>query len=379
MERRQRASLFANRKQVSFLPAKKMKILHCADVHLGSVLEASLSQARAKERRNELMLTFSEMIRYAEREKVQAVIIAGDLFDTSDVPPRTMDHAFRLMGMAQDITFFYLRGNHDTAPLGDLPENVIVAPHGGDWVYYSMENVTIAMCDPQENDNSYPYRLKFEKDRVNIAVLHGQTVQSANAEKDRIPVRALRGQYIDYLALGHLHSYKTEQLDDRGIYCYSGCLEGRGFDECGTKGFVLLETKQGKIENEFIPFAKRTLHEIRCDISECTDMAQIEHAVLNNIARISREDMVAVHLDGALDLGVDKNLAYLEQLLKGRFYAARLYDDTRLRMDPADYIQDFSLKGTFIREVMKSDLTEAEKQKIITCGLDVLSGGEGAL
>ncbi|MBQ9023012.1 MAG: hypothetical protein IJ108_03755, partial [Eubacterium sp.] len=67
MERRQRASLFANRKQVSFLPAKKMKILHCADVHLGSVLEASLSQARAKERRNELMLTFSEMIRYAER------------------------------------------------------------------------------------------------------------------------------------------------------------------------------------------------------------------------------------------------------------------------------------------------------------------------
>ena len=115
-----------------------MKILHCADVHLGSVLEASLTQARAKERRNELMLTFSEMIRFAEREKVQAVIIAGDLSDAKDVPPRTVDHAFRLMEMAEGITFFYLRGNHDEAPVSDVPANVDVAPRGGDWIYYSL-------------------------------------------------------------------------------------------------------------------------------------------------------------------------------------------------------------------------------------------------
>ena len=356
-----------------------MKILHCADVHLGSVLEASLTQARAKERRNELMLTFSEMIRFAEREKVQAVIIAGDLFDAKDVPPRTVDHAFRLMEMAEGLTFFYLRGNHDEAPVSDVPANVVVAPRGGDWIYYSLDDVTVAMCDPSENDNSYPYRLKFDRDRTNIAVLHGQIVQSVQAEKDRIPLRALRGQYIDYLALGHLHTYQTDQLDDRGIYCYSGCLEGRGFDECGTKGFVLLETRGGKIEYEFIPFAKRTMHEVHADLSQCENMAQIEHAVLNNVARIPKDDMVAVHLDGAVDLGTGMNLTYLEQMLKGRFYAARLYDDTHLRMDPADYAQDFSLRGTFIREVMKSDLPETEKQKIIMCGMDILAGGEGAL
>lgn len=52
----------------------------------------------------------------------------------------------------------------------------------------------------------------------------------------------LRGRGIDYLALGHVHSFRQEKLDEQGIWCYSGCLEGRGFDECGTKGYVMLET-----------------------------------------------------------------------------------------------------------------------------------------
>ncbi len=73
----------------------------------------------------------------------------------------------------------------------------------------------------------------------------------------------LRGKYIDYLALGHIHSYKKERLDDRGVYCYSGCLEGRGFDECGEKGFVLLDITEGKIHTEFVPIAKRMLHEVK--------------------------------------------------------------------------------------------------------------------
>ena len=32
-----------------------------------------------------------------------------------------------------------------------------------------------------------------------------------------------------------------DKMDSRGIYCYPGCLEGRGFDECEQKGFVVLD------------------------------------------------------------------------------------------------------------------------------------------
>ena len=71
--------------------------------------------------------------------------------------------------------------------------------------------------------------------------MHGQ--ESDTDAKDKaeiINLKQLKNKNIDYLALGHIHTYKQSKLDNRGTYCYSGCLEGRGFDECGEKGFVLL-------------------------------------------------------------------------------------------------------------------------------------------
>lgn len=57
-----------------------MKIFHTADLHLGSKMLV-FSEAEAKERREELLLTFSAIISRALSEKAEAVIIAGDLFD----------------------------------------------------------------------------------------------------------------------------------------------------------------------------------------------------------------------------------------------------------------------------------------------------------
>ena len=48
-----------------------------------------------------------------------------------------------------------------------------------------------------------------------------------------------------------------------------------------------------------------------------------------------------------------------------RFYFAKLVDRTRLEIRPQDYIHDVSLKGEFVRRVMASSLTEAEKEEII--------------
>jgi exonuclease SbcD len=57
-------------------------------------------------------------------------------------------------------------------------------------------------------------------------------MSSSKDKTEVISLKELKNKAIDYLALGHIHSYKMEQLDSRGVYCYPGCLEGRGFDEC---------------------------------------------------------------------------------------------------------------------------------------------------
>ena len=58
-----------------------MKIIHCADLHLDSKMETHLSKEKARERKNEILITFQNMVEYAAKNKVKIIIIAGDMFD----------------------------------------------------------------------------------------------------------------------------------------------------------------------------------------------------------------------------------------------------------------------------------------------------------
>ena len=112
-------------------------------------------------------------------------------------------------------------------------------------------------------------------------MLHGQEAQTKSRnEYQSISIRLLKNKGIDYLALGHVHSYKKEKLDARGIYCYPGCIEGRGFDECGEHGFVVIDVNNNTLtSHEMIQAASRCLYEIDVDISECLNSSEI----INNI------------------------------------------------------------------------------------------------
>ena len=62
-----------------------MKIIHCSDLHLDSKMETNLDKERARERKNEILLTFERMVQYAKENDVKIIIIAGDLFDKKTV------------------------------------------------------------------------------------------------------------------------------------------------------------------------------------------------------------------------------------------------------------------------------------------------------
>lgn len=119
-----------------------------------------------------------------------------------------------------------------------------------------------------ENCTSFYSTLSLQKEDRNIVLLHGQV--SDTMGMDRIYLRRLRNKQIDYLALGHVHKHQEGKLDDRGKYAYSGCLEGRGFDEIGEHGFILLAVED-EIKTEFIPFQERLIVEEKVDISAASD------------------------------------------------------------------------------------------------------------
>lgn len=100
--------------------------------------------------------------------------------------------------------------------------------------------------------------------------------------------------FFNYLSLGHIHSYKMDSLDRRGVYCYPGCLEGRGFDECGEQGFVLP------------------------------------------------------------DIECERNIEYIQKQFEDDFYFIKVVDQSTYKVDMEAFAHDISLKGEFVRTVLES-------------------------
>ena len=184
---------------------------------------------------------------------------------------------------------------------------------------------------------------------------------------------------LDYLALGHVHGFSGIQKLWNTTWAYPGCPEGRGFDECGKKGFVLLTVEDGSVAHEFVPFSARQLHRVPVDITGLTQNAQIAQRMKEQSLGLSPEDMVEFLLTGESDPTADISASYLQQTLQGSFFFVKVKDESHLALDADAYRNDVSLKGEFIRQVLASELTDADKAAVIRAGLQALSGEEISL
>ncbi len=350
-----------------------MKLIHCADLHLDSPMESNLPAAKARERKNEILSTFSELVELADRADAAAILIAGDLFDSTRTSKKTEQYVLDLIAAHPDLYFFYLAGNHDSGnnltAEADKPKNLLT--FGDSWTSYDFGEVYIVGSEHPD-----PELLELPADRVNIVLLHGQARESGVAEGDVIPFRRYQDKNIDYMALGHLHAYREARLGDRGVACYSGCLEGRGFDECGQKGYVLIEIQNGKLSHTFIPLARRQLHEVECNVTGVASQFDLEARILAATEEIPQKDLVKVVPTGSYqaELLLDPDRA--AKTLSDKFYFAKLKNKTRIEIHPEDYAHDISLKGEFVRHVMASDLPDEEKERIVACGFRALCGEE---
>lgn len=357
-----------------------MKFLHCADLHLDSALSSCSDGEKRKYRRAELLQNFVRLTEYAAEHAADAILIVGDLFDTETVTKRTQNVIRETILRFPFLDFLYLKGNHDRTGLFDdpkeRPENLKLFDSA--WTHYDYGNVTIAGA-VQNGDGRISYEtLELSPERCNIVMLHGQTEEYASGDgEDRICLPKLRNKNIDYLALGHIHSYRSEELDGRGCFCYCGCPEGRGFDECGEKGFVWIETDGRKVSHTFVPFAKRMVHEVPVNITGAESTVSVEMRITEALEDISEKDLVHVSLCGATGIDAERDLTYLLKRFETEYFAFGLTDrDVRLTVDAERYKNDVSLRGEFVRLVLSGDYPEDEKRRMIELGVRALAGEE---
>ena len=350
-----------------------MKFIHCADIHLGSKMEAKLPKLKSDERKAEVRQALRKMVEYAEEHRIPVIVLAGDVFDSDRPLKKDKEFFYSVVHNHPDIDFLYLRGNHDNMESYTEKDATNLKTFSEEWSCYRYGDTAFWGIESDENNALSLYStLNLEKNATNIVVLHGQIGDASG--RDKVNLSKLRAKNIDYLALGHIHSYSEGKLDERGVYAYSGCLEGRGFDECGVKGFLVVDTDTMRCD--FVENSVRVIEEITVD---CSNTEDIYTAVKEAAEAVQghKNNLIRLILSGEIDYDGEGLEKEIERQLSSSCYFLSVKNKTVRRFNAEALKGDLSLRGEFIRSVLaNSEYSDELKQQIISVGLNALSGRE---
>mgnify|MGYP002286153853 CR=1 FL=1 len=192
-----------------------------------------------------------------------------------------------------------------------------------------------------------------------IMVLHGD-VGSREGRYRPIAPEEIASTGLDYLALGHVHAPSAMNRAGSTVWAYPGCPQGRGFDETGDRGFLFGDVEPGRVDMQFVPFARRRYEILTVDVSQGDALETIRRRLPPDTSR----DIYRIRLTG--ETAEPLTLPALEQALSGGFFQLELVDDTRLRRDLWDRCGDDTLRGLFLRRLRREyDAADPRRQKEI--------------
>lgn len=369
-----------------------MKLFHLSDLHLGKrVCEQSL-----KEDQEDIL---DQIVRLAESEKPDAVMIAGDIYDRSLPSEEAVsmfdDFLYRLSLL--NIRILIIGGNHDSqervayggrimkrsgifiAPefnknnYGRVTEPVVLNDEFGEVSFYLLPFVTPASVRAaRENTTAVSFTdavravisdMNIDVSKRNILIAHQFVTGASVCESetfsvggtDNVDASVFDG--FDYVALGHLHG---AQSVGRETVRYCGTPLKYSFSEVDHKKSVTLVNvgEKGEIGVSFLPLDK-PLH----------DWKEISGTFDEVIKRANANDYIKVTLTDNDDISdaVKKLREFFPNMLQLSFGNARInseYDAARLEnvqsLSPTELFAEFYKKqrGTDLSEQQMKTVTE---------------------
>ena len=233
-----------------------IKILHSADWHLDSPLMLRQPQ-QAKRLQAALRRIPEQVAALCKQHSCDLLLLSGDIFDG----PYAADTLHAVKNALEEVAVPVLisPGNHDFVDfqspwLAEVwPENVHIFTHP---VLEALElpelDCTVVGAGYTKMDCGgllADYTPRHDT-RYSIGVLHGDPTQ-LNSPYCPVTAEQVRLSGLDYLALGHIHKGGSFR-EGKTLCAWPGCPQGRGYDETGEKG-VLLVTLEDSAQSEFIP------------------------------------------------------------------------------------------------------------------------------
>lgn len=273
-----------------------MKILHAADLHLGTPFSGHTDQ-QTQYLKKELLLIPDKLVHLQKNYRCDLVLLSGDLFDGAIDADSLAALKSALAEMA--VPVFISPGNHDFCSPDSpyltetWPENVRIFTKPA-IESQSLPNLDCRVYGAGFTGMDCPALLENFRaaglETYHIAVLHGDPLQK-NAPYNPITRAQVAASGLNYLALGHLHT--TGQFTAGNTLCaWPGSAMGRGYDEKGPRGVYLVSLEE-TASTEFIPLDAPRFYDWEVEV-----MTTAEDAVRSLLPPVGNMDFYRITLVG---------------------------------------------------------------------------------
>ena len=301
------------------------RFVHAADIHLDSPLRSLAMRNRdlAELVNNASRRAFVSIIDLCLDEQVDALIIAGDLYDGEQTSMKTARFlAEQLLRLHQAGTkTFIIRGNHDalskiTKEL-TLPDSVKLFGHRAEAISFERPKGKtpifihgLSFAKPQAPESLLgKYKAPIEG-AVNIGLMHtsldgtfGHDLYAPCSVKD------LQNSGFQYWGLGHIHK-RAAVLHKNNVIVMPGIPQGRDINEAGPKSVTLVTVRDDKtieIDERFTSIAQ--FERLELSVNGLTDWRTLIEK-FGKVFERARSDTDAEHLIMRLNLSGTTPLAW---------------------------------------------------------------------
>ena len=285
------------------------RFVHTADIHLDSPLRSlALRDPDAAELiANATRQSFISIIDLCLDERVDALLIAGDIYDGSHHSMKTAGFLTSQLRRLSDvgIAVFIIRGNHDAlskiSKQLQLPKEVHVFGARHETILLEDKNVVVhgvSFAKPSSPESLLPGFAPPAAGAINIGMLH-TSLTGAAGHDDYAPcgLSDLASQGYDYWALGHIHKREVHAEGPNAVVM-PGIPQGRHINEAGPKSVTLVTIEDnGSIKIEERQTALVQFERVSIDVSGISDWSELvalaDKALTDTRENISTDAIIA--------------------------------------------------------------------------------------
>lgn len=351
-----------------------MKFIHIADVHLGVMPDRG--RLWSNDRTEEIYESFNNITKICDEQKIDLLLIAGDLFHEQPTDKQLKNLDFRLRKMTVTKTVIIAGENDyidDNSPWDsyEFESDTVVLPRDkATNAYFKDINVCITGYSygrPEYTERLLERLKPGKEDAYNILLGHGGDKTHMPFSKEKL---ARIG--FDYVALGHIHK-PSHILKNK--MAFTGSLEPIDYTETGKRGYILGEVGEDKkTKITFVPSNKRSYINMALELTPMYDNADVLEVVESQIQEIGTDNIYRILLKGKVKNGLEINLSELTR----RYNINEIINKTQYDYDINELLtgNESNLLGKFIKALSDENSIEDVEisNKAMRYGIEALLG-----